>query len=118
MNIELEQQDGEKILRIDIGRRLDLSAYKTFNNVTVRAVNDPQIAAIVIDFVRTEKLFDSGRAILLDLIRRAGYLKIPLRLINASPAIQPKLSMAEFPMARLRRDGNAYVSMHQMRHAL
>ena len=115
MNIVVEHLKEGKVVRVNVGYRLDLTAYKHFNEVTVCAVDDPRIVAIVVDFSGTQHLFDSGKAILFDLIMRANYLKIPLRLVQSSlidlttanivsetesdndeePAFQPALDIAQ-----------------------
>jgi anti-anti-sigma regulatory factor len=106
MKIAVEGSNEEKILRIDIGERLDLSAYKAFGDAIARAMRDPQIAAIVVDFCETHLLFDSGKAILLDMTKQAWYLGIPLCLINASPQIRHKLPNINRSMYRPRMDNN------------
>ena len=117
MKVVLDDDNGSRVLKIDVGKRLDLTAYKQFCDVTVRAVNDPQIASIVIDFSATNQLFDSGKAILLDLIMRARYLNIPLQLVNARPEIRLKLSMVELSMVKLNRDGDVNVYAFQPRRS-
>ena len=106
MKIVVEGGNEEKILRIDIGERFDLSAYQPFGDAIARAGRDPHIAAIVVDFCGTHLLFDSGKAILLDMTNRARYLGIPLCLINASPQIRHKLPNINRSMHRPRRNNN------------
>jgi anti-anti-sigma regulatory factor len=106
MKIVVEGGNEEKILRIDIGERFDLSAYQSFGDAIARARRDPHIAAIVVDFGGTHLLFDSGKAILLDMTKRARYLGIPLCLINASPQIRHKLPNINRSMHRPRRNNN------------
>lgn len=93
MNIFVDNLKDGKVVRVDVGHRLDLTAYNSFREVTVRAVDDPEIVAIVIDFGDTNQLFDSGKAVLMDLMLRAKYLDIPLRLVNVGSDISFQLSM-------------------------
>jgi anti-anti-sigma regulatory factor len=106
MNIVFDNNREGKVVRIDIGQRLDLTAYKPFSEVTIRAVDNPQVVAIVVDFSKTHQLFDSGKAMLYDLITKAGYLKIPVRLVNASPDISLELSLVEYSTQRLYGNGD------------
>ncbi|MGB5600925.1 MAG: hypothetical protein WBO14_00470, partial [Gammaproteobacteria bacterium] len=64
MNIVLDDNREGKVVRIDVGQRLDLTAYKPFTEGTIRAVDNPQVVAIVVDFSGTRHLFDSGKAML------------------------------------------------------
>jgi hypothetical protein len=102
MNIIVDDLKEGKVVRINVGHRLDLTAYKHFSEVTVCAVDDPRIVAIVVDFSGTHQLFDSGKAILFDLIMRANYLKIPLRMVNANADISLKLSLLEHSMEHIQ----------------
>ena len=104
MKIIVEGRNEERILRIVVGERFDLSAYQPFGEAIARAFRDPRIAAIVVDFSGTHLLFDSGRAILLDMTDRARNLRIPLCLINASPQIRRKLPNINLSMYRPRMD--------------
>ena len=79
------------IVRIDVGKRLDLTAYKLFSEAISCAVKNPRIVGIQVDFSGTHRLFDSGKAMLLNLKKRTRHLKIPLRLANISPEIRQKL---------------------------
>lgn len=93
MRIVVDEFMEGKVVRVDVGRRLDLRAYKTFSEATICAVENPKTVAIVVDFSDTYQLFDSGKATLFDLMMRARYLDIPLRLVNARPEIRLMLSM-------------------------
>ena len=106
MKIVVDEFREGKVVRVDVGHRLDLRAYKTFSEATVRAVENTQIVAIVVDFSDTYLLLESGRAILLDLMMRTRYLQIPLRLVNASPEISLKLSMLELSTEDMHRNGD------------
>ena len=106
MKIVVEGRNEERVLRIVVGERFDLSAYQPFGDAIARALRDPHIAAIVVDFSATHLLFDSGRAILLDMTERARKLRIPLCLINASPQIRRKLPNINLSMCHPRMDNN------------
>lgn len=92
---------------IDVGGRFDLSAYKSCSDAITRARRDPTIAAIVIDLSETYLLFDSGKAILLDMAKRARTQRIPLCLINANPEIRRKLPNINLSMNRRRKNNNS-----------
>ena len=106
MKTIIEGSNEERILRIDIGKRFDLSAYKPFGDAIARARRDPHIAAIVVDFCGTRLLFDSGKAVLLDMTKRARTLRIPLCLINASPQIRRQLPNINRSKYRPRMDND------------
>ncbi|MBT8126046.1 MAG: hypothetical protein KJP15_01070 [Gammaproteobacteria bacterium] len=117
MEIVVDDLGEGQVVRVNVGHRLDLTAYKSLSEVTVCAVDNPQIAAIVIDFSDTHQLFDSGKAILLDLIMRARYLKIPLRLVNANPDISLKLSMLELSTDRIIQNERGGVAADRLGYA-
>jgi anti-anti-sigma regulatory factor len=110
MKIVVDDLREGKVVRVDVGHRLDLTAYKTLSEVTVCAVEDSQVVAIVVDFSGTHQLFDSGKAILFDLIMRTRYLNIPLRLVNAGTDISLKLLMLEFSTDGLHRNSDVAVA--------
>ena len=106
MKIVVEGSSEVKIIRIVIGERFDLSAYQAFVDAIANAQRDRQITAIVVDFCETQRLFDSGMAILLEMTGRARYLRIPLCVINASPQIRRKLPNINLSMHRPRMADN------------
>lgn len=117
MEIVVDELGEGQVVRVNVGRRLDLTAYKSFSELTVCAVDNPKIAAIVVDFSNTHQLFDSGMAILLDLITRTRYLKIPLRLVNANPDISLKLSMLELSTDRIKQNERRAVATDRLGYA-
>ena len=117
MKIVVDESMEGKVVRVDVGHRLDLRAYKTFSEATVCAVENPQTVAIVVDFSDTDQLFDSGIAILFDLMIRARYLDIPLHLVNARPEIRLKLSMLELSTDGIHRSGDLAVTTDTLRYS-
>jgi anti-anti-sigma regulatory factor len=117
MEIVIDDLGEGQVVRVNVGHRLDLTAYKSFSEVTACAVDNPQIAAIVIDFCNTQQLFDSGKAILFDLIMRARYLKIPLRLVNANPDISLKLSTLELSTDRIIQNERGAMATDRLKYA-
>lgn len=117
MKIVVDECTDGKVVRVDVGHRLDLRAYKTFSEATVCAVENTQIVAIVVDFSDTYQLLESGRAVLHDLMMRTKYLQIPLRLVNANADINLKLMMLELATEGMHRNGDVAVTADQLRYA-
>ncbi|MBT8439401.1 MAG: STAS domain-containing protein [Gammaproteobacteria bacterium] len=115
MKIFLDHVRGGKVVRIDVGKQLDFTAYKRFTRATLRALEDPEVVAIVVDLSATHLLFDSGKAMLIDLKMRANSLGIPLRLLNSSPEIWHKLAMVEYSKIHLNRYANVGVYSRSLR---
>ena len=114
MNIVVDDLKEGRVVRVNVGHRLDLTAYKHFSELTVRAVDDPRIVSIVVDFSDTKQVFDSGKAILFDLIMRANYLKIPLRMVNASTDVSLKLSLLEPSMECLQGNSRGAAAVNRL----
>lgn len=117
MRIVLDDSSEGKIVRVHVGKRLDLTAYKPFNEATTRVIDNPEVVAIVLDFSETHQLFDSGKAMLNELQMRARALRIPLSLVNAGPGIRHKLSLTELSRMRLYNNGDPGREVHKLKHA-
>lgn len=101
-----------RVVRIDIGSRLDMTAYEKFREATVRAAESREAVSISVDFSETHRVFDSGMAVLLDLKTKTRYLGVPLRLVNVRPEVARKLAMVELSVVHLNR----YASVGQYAH--
>lgn len=116
MKIEWDDNREGKVVRIDVGTQLDLTAYKRFAEATIRAEENSEVVAIVVDLGGTSLLLDSGLAMLLDLKKRAISLGIPLHLVNTRPEIRHKLSIVDFSTVHLNRYANVGVYKHHLRN--
>ena len=85
-----------KVVRIDVGSRLDMTAYEEFRKAIVCAAESRKMVSILVDFRETHRVFDSGMAVLLDLKTKARYLGVALHLANARPEIRRKLAMVDY----------------------
>jgi anti-anti-sigma regulatory factor len=111
----LDNGGSGKVVRIDIGSRLDMTAYEKFREATVCAAESREIVSILVDLSETHRVFDSGMAMLLDLKTKAGYLGIPLRLVNVRPEIRRKLAMVKLSTIHLNRYASVGLCAHNSR---
>ncbi|MBC8210036.1 MAG: hypothetical protein H8E21_03140 [Gammaproteobacteria bacterium] len=97
MDIFIEQLTPRSVVLISTDERLDLSACEAFNQAASIACSNPFATAIVVDLAKTRQLFDSGKAILLNLRQIAGHLKSRIFLSNVGPEIAHQLQQGSFP---------------------
>ncbi len=91
MQIYIENGYSLEFIIISADESLDLSAYGTFKEATSIAQHNPLFMAIVVDFNQTEKLFDSGMAMLLTLRQLSGRLKNRIYLTHVNPSLFKQL---------------------------
>jgi len=96
MNVFVENTTSGDVILISADERLDLFAYGAFGEAANLAMNNPRSSAIVVDLGKTQQLFDSGKAMLLTLHRRAGRLKNRIYLTNVGSEIKHKLTQGRF----------------------
>ena len=108
----LDGGSSGKVVRIDIGSRLDMTAYEKFHKATVCAAKSREFVSILVDLSETHRVFDSGVAMLLDLKTKAGCLGIPLRLVNVRPELRRKLAVVESSIIHLNRYASVGMYAH------
>ena len=96
MKINIEKTTSGDVICVSVDEQLDMTAYQAFGEAAELAVNNYSSSAIVVDLGKTQRVFDSGRAMLLSLYQRAGRLKHHIYLTNINPDIKYKLAQGKF----------------------
>lgn len=96
MQISMQANEKVTVFNIHVGKNLDLRLCNTFLNVCEYATTVSP-SRIVLDLSQTERVFDSGLAMLM-LLNEHSYLLTENTLIkNCRPEIYQKLRQSDLP---------------------
>ena len=96
MKIIASDPSKRKVITIRVDEQLDFSAHRAFSHACEELAAYPDTRRIIIDLSKTQRVFDSGLAMLLMLRDRAGRLKGRIMLANCGPEIRERLATGKF----------------------